>query len=207
MFDRNSSSGQKNISSLFCRPKELKHTARYSGGFSMMELTSVTFTALFKQWRNGDREAGEELFRMIYQDLLRLAQSYLNGDRAGRTIQATTLVHETYLRLFGKDKVDADCRGQFFAIGTRQIRRILIDLSRKKEAAIITHRPDSLAHEDLATSGNTPGVDLIALDEALDELEKIDERACRVVELRYIGGVDHKEGGEIIDSFRATGQS
>ena len=56
----------------------------------MAELTSVTFTALFKQWRGGDREAGEELFRMIYQDLLRLAQSYLNGDRAGRAIQATT---------------------------------------------------------------------------------------------------------------------
>ena len=134
----------------------------------MAELTSVTFTALFKQWRGGDREAGEELFRMIYQDLLRLAQSYLNGDRAGRAIQATTLVHETYLRLFGKDKVDVNCRGHFFVIATRQMRRILIDLSRKKGAAIVTHRLDSLAPEDLATSENTPGVDLIALDKALD---------------------------------------
>jgi RNA polymerase sigma-70 factor, ECF subfamily len=93
----------------------------------MVELTSVTFTALFKQWRSGDREAGEELFRLIYHDLLRLAQSYLNGDRAGRAIQATTLVHETYLRLFGKDKVDVNGRGHFFAIATRQMRRILID--------------------------------------------------------------------------------
>jgi RNA polymerase sigma-70 factor, ECF subfamily len=170
----------------------------------MVELTSVTFTALFKQWRSGDLEAGEELFRMIYQDLLRLAQSYLNGDRAGRTIQATTLVHETYLRLFGKDKVDVNCRGHFFAIATRQMRRILIDLSRKKGAAIITHRLDSLAQEDLGGSEKTPGVDLIALDEALDELEKIDERACRVVELRYIGGLSEKEAAEILDISLAT---
>jgi RNA polymerase sigma-70 factor (ECF subfamily) len=170
----------------------------------MAELTSVTFTALFKQWRSGDREAGEELFRMIYQDLLRLAQSYLNGDRAGRAIQATTLVHETYLRLFGKDKVDVDCRGHFFAIATRQMRRILIDLSRRMGAAVITHRLDSLLPEDLATSEKTPDVDLIALDEALDELEKIDERACRVVELRYIGGLTEKEVAEILDISVAT---
>jgi RNA polymerase sigma-70 factor, ECF subfamily len=170
----------------------------------MAELTSVTFTALFKQWRGGDREAGEELFRMIYQDLLRLAQSYLSGDRAGRAIQATTLAHETYLRLFGEDKVDVDCRGHFFVIVTRQMRRILIDLSRKKDAAIIIHRLDSLAPEDLATSEKTPVVDLIALDEALDELEKIDERACRVVELRYIGGLSEKEAAEILDISVAT---
>src|SRR5215510_3922739 len=204
MFDRNSSSGQKNISSLFCRPKELKHTARYSGGFSMMELTSVTFTALFKQWRNGDREAGEELFRMIYQDLLRLAQSYLNGDRAGRAIQATTLVHEAYLRLFGNEFVDVSCRGHFFAIATRQMRRILIDLSRKKGATVITHHFDSLLPEDLARTESTSDIDLIALDKALDELEKIDERACRVVELRYIGGLTEKEAAEILEISVAT---
>src|SRR5215475_13662808 len=134
----------------------------------MVELTSFTFTALFKQWRNGDREAGEELFRMIYQDFLRLAQSYLNGDRAGRAIQATTLVHETYLRLFGKDKVDVDCRGHFFAVATRQMRRILIDLSRKEGAAVITHRLDSLLPENLARSDRSSDVDLIALDKALD---------------------------------------
>jgi len=141
---------------------------------------------------------------MIYQDLLRLAQSYLNGDRAGRAIQATTLVHETYLRLFGKEKVDVDCRGHFFAVATRQMRRILIDLSRKKGSAIITHRLDSLSPEDLAGSEKTPAVDLIALDKALDELEKIDERACRVVELRYIGGLSEKEVAEILDISVAT---
>lgn len=170
----------------------------------MVDLTSVTFTTLFKQWRSGDRDAGEELFRMIYQDLLRLAQSYLNGDRAGRSIQATTLVHEAYLRLFGKDHVDICCRGHFFAIATRQMRRILIDLSRKKGAAVITHRLDSLLPEDLARSEKTSDVDLISLDQALDALEKIDERACRVVELRYIGGLTEKEVAEILEISVAT---
>jgi len=169
----------------------------------MVDLTSVTFTTLFKQWRSGDREAGEELFRMIYQDLLRLAQSYLNGDRAGRAIQATTLVHEAYLRLFGNDHVDVCCRGHFFAIATRQMRRILIDLSRKKSAAVITHL-DSLLPEELAGSEKSSDVDLIALDQALDALEKIDERACRVVELRYIGGLTEKEVADILDISVAT---
>src|SRR5262249_55553645 len=172
------------------------HTARDSGGFSMAELTSVTFTALFKRWRSGDREAGEELFQMIYQDLLRLAQSYLNGDRAGQAIQATTLVHETYLRLFGKEKVDVGCRGHFFVIASRQMRRILIDLSRKKGAMLITHGLDSLASEDLARPDKMSDIDLIALDQALDELEKIDERACRVVELRFISGLTENEAAE-----------
>ncbi len=162
----------------------------------MVELTSVTFTALFKQWRSGDQEAGDELFRMIYQDLLRMAQSYLNGDRAGKAIQATTLVHEAYLRLFGKEKVDVAGRGHFFAIATRQMRRILIDLSRKK--AVISHGLESLAPEELARTEGVANVDLIALDEALGELEKIDERACRVVELRYIGGLTEIEAAEIL---------
>ncbi|MGH9845020.1 MAG: ECF-type sigma factor, partial [Blastocatellia bacterium] len=80
----------------------------------MPVLTPITFTALFNQWRAGDREAGEELFRMIYQDLLRLAQGYLNGDRVGQVIQPQTLVHEAYLRLFGKEIVEVECRGHFF---------------------------------------------------------------------------------------------
>ncbi len=169
----------------------------------MPVLMPITFTALFKQWRGGDPEAGEELFRMIYQDLLRLAQSYLNGDRAGRMIQATTLVHEVYLRLFGKDKVDVECRGHFFALATRQMRRILIDLSRRNGHAAVVHHFDSLP-EDIARSETMFDVDLIALDRALDELEAIDERACRVVELRYLGGLTEEEAAETLGISVAT---
>jgi len=170
----------------------------------MPVLTPITFTALFKQWRGGDQEAGEELFRMIYQDLLRLAQSYLNGDRVGQVIQATTLVHEAYLRLFGKDKVDVECRGHFFVLATRQMRRILIDLWRKNGAAIISHHLDSLPPENIAGSEKKADLDLIALDQALEELEKIDERACRVVELRYIGGLTEKQAAEMLGISVAT---
>src|SRR5262245_65463892 len=116
----------------------------------MVELTSVTFTALFKQWRSGDREAGEELFRMIYRDLLRLAQGYLRGDRIGVAIEPTTLVHEVYLRLFGKNKIDVECRGHFFAIATRQMRRILIDLSRRNGSMVSSSPLDSLLPDDSA---------------------------------------------------------
>jgi RNA polymerase sigma-70 factor, ECF subfamily len=170
----------------------------------MLDLTSVTFTALFKKWRSGDREAGDELFLMIYQDLLRLAQSYLKSDRVGRVIQATTLVHEAYLRLFGKEKVEVESRAHFFVMATRQMRRILIDLSRRNGTAVIIHHLDSLIPEDLAGSGKTADLDLIALDRALDELETIDERACRVVELRYLGGLTEKEAAEMLGISVAT---
>jgi len=170
----------------------------------MPVLTPVTFTALFNQWRDGDQEAGEELFRMIYWDLLRLAQGYLNGDRVGQMIQAQTLVHEAYLRLFGKEKVDVECRGHFFVLATRQMRRILIDHYRRNGAAIMSRHLDSLLPEDLAGSGKTFDLDLIALDQALDEFEQIDERACRVVELRYISGLTEKEAAEILGISVAT---
>lgn len=141
---------------------------------------------------------------MIYQDLLRLAQSYLNGDRVRQVIQATTLVHEAYLRLFGTDKVDVECRGHFFVLATRQMRRILIDLWRRNSAAIVSHHLDSLLPEDSAGSEKTADMDLIALDQAPDELEKIDERACRVVELRYISGLTEKEAAEMLCISAAT---
>jgi RNA polymerase sigma factor (TIGR02999 family) len=170
----------------------------------ILDVSLVTFTALFKQWRGGDQEAGEELFRMIYRDLLRLAQSYLKGDRIGAVIEPTTLVHEVYLRLFGKDKIEVECRGHFFAIATRQMRRILIDLSRRNGTMIINTPLDSLLSEESAKSEKMGDLDLLALDEALYELEKIDERACRVVELRYFGGLTEKEAAEILGISVAT---
>ncbi|HKX33151.1 MAG TPA: ECF-type sigma factor [Blastocatellia bacterium] len=170
----------------------------------MLDLTSATFTTLFKRWHSGDQEAGEQLFRMIYQDLLRLAQNYLKNDRAGRAIQATTLVHEAYLRMFGKEKVEIENRAHFFVIATRQMRRILIDLSRRNRHAVVNHDLDSLLPEELLISAKAPNVDLLALDEALIELEKIDERACRVVELRYIGGLTEIEAAEVLQISVAT---
>ena len=173
----------------------------------MPDLGPHTFTSLFKQWRGGDPQAGEELFRMIYQDLLRLAQSSLRGDRAGQMIHATTLVHEAYLRLFGKEKIDVVSRGHFFVIASRQMRRILIDLSRRHGAAFNHHLDGHLSEdlaEDLIEPKKTPDVDLIALDEALEELEKIDERACRVVELRYFSGLTEKDAAEILGISVAT---
>lgn len=170
----------------------------------MLDLTSITFTALFNQWRNGDQEAGEELFRLIYNDLLKIARNSLWNDRIGEMIDPTTLVHEAYLRLFGKEMVDVSCRAHFFAIASRQMRHILIDLARKHGGMKINARLDSLTEEQLAASGPIANIDLIALDDALTDLEKIDERACRVVELRYIGGLTEIEASECLNISIAT---
>jgi RNA polymerase sigma-70 factor, ECF subfamily len=170
----------------------------------MSVLTPDTFTSLFHRWRGGDQEAGDELFQLIYQDLLRLAQGYLQGDRVGQVIQAQTLVHETYLRLFGKEKVDVECRGHFFVLATRQMRRILIDQYRRNGAAILGRHFESLSHDELLPPDDPKNVDLIALDEALGEFELMDERACRVVELRFISGFSEKEAAEILGISVAT---
>src|SRR5262245_58973337 len=140
---------------------------------------------------------------MIYQDLLRLAQHYLKNDRARQMIQATTLVHEAYLRLFGKEKIDVENRAHFFVIATRQMRRILIDLARRSRGVAFSYDLEMLP-DDLVVSGKAHNIDLIALDEALTELEKLDERACRVVELRYIAGLTVEEVAEILDVSIAT---
>jgi RNA polymerase sigma-70 factor, ECF subfamily len=170
----------------------------------MLDLTSITFTALFNQWRSGDREAGEELFRLIYNDLLKIARSSLRNDRVGEMIDPTTLVHEAYLRLFGKQIVDVTCRAHFFAIATRQMRRILIELARKNGGIKINTRLDTNSAEHLAAASPIANIDLIALDDALTELEKIDGRACQAVELRFFGGLTELETAELLGVSVAT---
>lgn len=167
-------------------------------------LDPATFTSLFKQWRAGDAEAGEQLFDLIYGDLRRLAQNYLHHEKGNQSIEATSLVHRAYLRLFGEEKIDVECRAHFFVIAARQMRRILVDLARRKlRAAIETGvRMDVL--ENIADYGLQLPVDPLALDEALTRLEKISERACHAVELRFFAGLTEHEAAEILDISLAT---
>jgi len=159
---------------------------------------------LLVDWRNSNQAALDRLTHLVYEELRQTVEPLMSRKYDDHTLQTTALVHEAYLRLFGEAEIERVDRVHFFAIATRQMRRILIDLSRKKGAAVISHRLDSLLHEDLAGSEKTSDVDLIALDKALDELEKIDERACRVVELRYIGGLTEKEAAEALNISVAT---
>ena len=157
----------------------------------MAEGTS-TITTLLRAWRQGDEAAFARLTPLVYDELRRRARRYLRAERPDHTLRPTALVHEAYLRLVNLDGVDWHDRTHFFALAARQMRRILVDAARarryqKRGGAA----PNVTFDEALAGSERHP--DLVALDDALDLLEKTDERKVRVVELRFFGGLKNDE--------------
>lgn len=162
-----------------------------------MKIGPEDFTQLLVAWKNGDQEAGERLFASIYQDLRRLAQSYLNHEAHGHSLQATALVHELYLKLFQGEKANYQSRSHFFVIVSRQLRRMLVDHARAKRAQKRTH--------DEVTPGNQKGIvakktdELLILDQALSRLAETNERAAKVVELRYFAGLTEQETAHVLD--------
>lgn len=153
-------------------------------------------TALLGAWRAGDDAAREELLRRVYGELKRIAGAQLRGERAGHTLEATALVHEAFLRLVGQTRVDWRDRSHFFGLAAVSMRRVLVDHARARQAAKRKHEeialPISLAGS-LAAASDTPAVELLDLDRALDRLAARFPRPARVVELRYFGGLELEE--------------
>jgi RNA polymerase sigma-70 factor, ECF subfamily len=146
-------------------------------------------TQLLLEWRNGDAAALEQLMPLVYDELRRLARRCLRRERAGHTMQTTTLVHEAYLRLIDARRVPWHDRAHFFAIAAQLMRRVLIDEARKRH---FQKRGGTLARIPLTESLKASperDVELMALDEALDRLAAFAPRKCRVVELRFFGGL------------------
>jgi RNA polymerase sigma-70 factor (ECF subfamily) len=149
-------------------------------------------TTLLTRWREGDREAGNQFVAAVYPDLRRLAAHYLRDERLGQTLQPTALVHELYLRLFSGEPLSLQDRAHFFAVAAQQLRRLIIDHSRMrgadKRGGAQVRVPLSVANAVAASDE-----DLLALDEELVELEKLDSRSATVVELRFFGGLREDE--------------
>ena len=155
--------------------------------------TSVTHevTRLLAEWRAGNARAASELIPLVYGELRRLAAAYLRGERQGHTLQPTALVHEAYLRLVEQPSPDWQSRSHFYGIAARVMRQILVDHARRKLAKKRAGAPVTLQQAinfDPKGSG-----DLVALDLALTDLEKFDERKCHVIELRYFAGLSMDE--------------
>jgi RNA polymerase sigma factor (TIGR02999 family) len=145
-------------------------------------------TQLLQRWRGGDQRAGTILFDAMYHDLRRIAASSMRGERSGHTLQPTAMVHELYLRMIGGFEVDWRDRAHFLAVAARQVRRMLVEHARKRSSRMVK--------VSLAESGETPAPadrDVIEVDLGLDELRKVDERAARVIELRFFGGLTESE--------------
>jgi RNA polymerase sigma factor (TIGR02999 family) len=155
-------------------------------------------TLLLQDWCRGNRAALDKLIPLVYDQLHRLAHIYLVRERAGHTLQTSALVNEAYLRLIDTSGVKWQDRAHFFAISANVMRRILVEFARSRSSR---KRGGDAVKVDLNEAiVPSPGKDaiLIALDDALKELEKIDPREAKVVELRFFGGLSEGETAEVL---------
>lgn len=168
----------------------------------MMTAETGEITLLLSQVRDGNKEALERLIPTVYHELRRLAGHYMRNERPEHTLQATELVHEAYLRLIGGRSCDFVNRAHFFAVAASVMRHLLVDHARARQrlkrggAAV----PLNAAVEAAAV----PGADMLALDEALERLARIDPRQSRVVELRYFGGLTIQEIATVMELSERT---
>lgn len=170
----------------------------------MSSSSSNEFTALLIEYRSGNQEAGKQLVGVVYQELRRLAQYYLQQERPDHTLQATALVHEAYMQLFGDGVCAWRDRAHFFNVAAQQMRHLLVDHARAEKAEKRYGGKLKLSLEALTGVAEERDDDLIALDEALDRLEAIYPRASRAVELRFFGGLTEKETAEVLEISTAT---
>ena len=155
-----------------------------------MENRQATDTiGLLQAWSSGDRAALNHLTPRVYDQLRRLAGHYLQNESPARTIQATALVHEAYLRLVDVTKVDLRHRAQFFAITARIMRNILLDNARARAAAKRGGQEARVNLDEIPDLSDQGGHDLLALDDALAALAAVDPRKAQVIELRFFGGL------------------
>jgi RNA polymerase sigma factor (TIGR02999 family) len=162
-------------------------------------------TTLLRAWGQGDAAAGERLMPLVYDELRRLAASYLRKERPDHTLRPTALVHEAYLRLVGQQGGWQN-RQQFFGVAAQMMRRVLVDHARSrrrlKRAGGWTRV--SLDDADGQALYVTPDVDLLALEEALGELQAIDPEAIRLVELRFFAGLSIEDAAQVMGVSVAT---
>jgi RNA polymerase sigma factor (TIGR02999 family) len=150
-------------------------------------------------WGAGDRAALDQLLPVVYQELRRMAGNYLRQENPGHTLQPTALVHEAWLRLIDQARVDWRNRAQFFGVAAQMMRRILVDHAKAKHREKRGGDAVKLSLDDVINLSGERAADLLALDDALDELTRVDERKSRVVELRYFGGFTIEEIAQILE--------
>lgn len=161
-------------------------------------------TRLLIAWSNGDEQALDQLMPLIYDRLQRLAGSFLRYERTDHTLQTTALVNEAYLRLVDQDQVRWRDRAHFLAIAGRMMRRVLVDHARHHGYAKRGGNAKRLSAEELEHLSVDRTPDLVALDEALNDLRQKDEQLARLVELKYFGGLTKEEIAEVLNISSAT---
>jgi RNA polymerase sigma factor (TIGR02999 family) len=159
---------------------------------------SIEITRLLRAWAEGDADAIEKLAPQIYRELRRIAGNCMKAERTGRSMQATALVHEAYLRLVDISNVDWEHRAHFFAVAARIMRRILLDAARKRSASKRGGEVVRVNLNEIPDLAAVRGREMIALDDALTRLAEFDVRKARVIELRFFGGLSVTETAAVL---------
>jgi RNA polymerase sigma factor (TIGR02999 family) len=175
----------------------------------MTMVSTDDVTGLLIEWRQGDKAALDRLTALVYDSIRRIAHRYVQRERDGHTLQTTALVNEAYVRLAGSQNIDWQNRAHFFAVTAQVMRRILIDHARRRHYTKHGGEMQRVAFDEaIATAqpvmSKPRAAELLALDEALDELAELDPRKGRVVELRYFGGLSLEETAEVLEVSMMT---
>jgi RNA polymerase sigma factor (TIGR02999 family) len=170
----------------------------------MAEAPRNPITQLLARWRDGDRDAFDQLVPLVYRELRHIAARYLNGERAGHTLQSTALVNEAYSRMVQQELPELQNRAHFFAVAAQVMRQILVDHARSRRALkrggdAVRVSLDYADGEAVPLDGN-----LIALDEALSALAQLDPQQGRVVELKFFGGLSNEEASSVLQISVST---
>jgi RNA polymerase sigma factor (TIGR02999 family) len=174
----------------------------------MTTLSADDLTGLLVEWGQGDKAAFDRLTPLVYEEIKRIAHRYMQHEREGQTLQTTALVNEAYLRLARSQKVDWQNRAHFFAVTAQVMRHILIDHARRR--LYVKHGGEAqrvgleTAGREVMLMSQPRAAELLALDEALQQLSKLDGRKGRVVELRYFGGLNIEETASVLQVSAMT---
>jgi len=160
--------------------------------------TTTNITQLLVAWNGGDQDALAQLTPLVYQELRRLAHGYLAGERQGHVLQTTALVNEAFVRLVDWRQVEWQNRAHFFGVSATLMRHILVQFAREQQAAKRGGQAIQVSLSEAAAVSTRQNPDLVALDDALTELEKLDPRQARTVELRFFGGLSLEEAAEVL---------
>jgi RNA polymerase sigma-70 factor, ECF subfamily len=159
---------------------------------------------LLNRMQRGDQQAGEQAAQLVYGELRRIASGQLRREGHGQTLQTSDLVHDAYMRLMGTKDLEFQNRTHFYAIASRQMRRILVDRGRARRANRRGGGAFKVDLTEIQLGSDPQTIDILALDEALTELEKLDPRAAKIVELRYFGGYSEQETADSLGVALST---
>jgi len=184
------------------------HRSSTAEGFFMPELPAQPVSELLAQWRAGDEESLRRLVPLVYGELRRIAHCHFRNERPGHTLQTTALVHEAYLCLMKQHPVDFQNREHFFAVSANLMRQILVQYARRRNAAKRDQRNkvplDTVKLDSAMALFPKQTVDLVALDDALNTLAKLDAQQSRIIELRFFAGLSIEETSRVLGVSPAT---